>query len=138
LLTAEPSRAHVDVQPRLVEQGNVTDLVIELPLLRPGAPPERLEVEGPGIDMLSSDLAAVAGTETRWNVRLRADSPTGSAPIILRAHYPGGESVEVSEELTVVPADETGSFPWIGVVAGVLLAAALTAFSLRVLRRMTW
>ena len=53
LLLTQPALAHVDVQPRLVELGKVTDLRIELPQLRAGAPPERLEVEGEGVTVLA-------------------------------------------------------------------------------------
>ena len=64
-LLTEPAPAHVDVQPRLVQLGTVTDLRIELPQLRAGAPPERLEVEGEGVTVLASKLEEVVGGARR-------------------------------------------------------------------------
>ena len=135
LLPTEPALGHVDVRPRLVESGVETVLRIELPQLRAGAPPERLEVEGDGIEVLSTRLQGVAGPETVWSVRVRADAPAGQVLIILRAVYADGASVEVDDTLAVVPPPEMSSFPWIGVVAGVLLALSLAFVSLRIARR---
>ena len=127
----------MSIQPRLVERGNATELLVELPLLRPGAPPERLEVEGRGVELLSTGLQAKVGTETRWNVRLRADAPPGNVELILRALYADGGSVEVQDALTVVPADDE-SFPWAGGIAALALAVALAAAALVVARRRSW
>ena len=120
LLLTEPAQAHVDVQPRLVQLGTATDLRIELPQLRAGAPPERLEVEGEGVTVLASKLEEVIGAETRWNVRLRV-SPTvrpGEQLLVLRGLFADGESVEVDGTIVVVPAPEeegaSGAFPWVG------------------------
>jgi len=112
-----------------------TVLRIELPQLRAGAAPKRLEVEGEGIEVLSTRLQGVAGPETVWSVRVRTDSPPGRILLILRAVYSGGASVEVDDTLTVVPASEMSSFPWFGVAAGVLLALSLALVLLRIIRR---
>jgi hypothetical protein len=114
----------------------VTGLVVELPRLRPGDPPERLEVEGRGVEVLASGLRTVSGSETRWNVRLRADAQPGNVALLLRAVYGDGRSVEVKDALTVVPRDEA-TFPWVG-VAGVLVAFGLAAAALVVARRRSW
>ena len=135
LLSAEPALAHLVIQPTLLEQGVVTDVSIELPQLRPGSAPRRLEVEGKGIDVISSDLQGTSGTDTLWNVRLRATADPGVAPIVLRAVYADGKSVEVDQQLTVAPAPEQSSFPWVGVVVAALLAIAFAVLSLRLARR---
>jgi len=135
LVTAESARAHVNVAPRLVEQGEIAQLRIELPRLRAGPAPERLEVEGEGIEVLSSRLKGVAGADTVWSVRVRITAPPGRVLVILRAEYADGESVEVDDTLTVVPAPKTSSFPWSGVVGGTLLALALVLLLFRLARR---
>jgi hypothetical protein len=137
LVTAQAAGAHVDVQPRLVERGEIAQLRVELPRLRPGPAPERVEIEGAGIEVLSTRLQGTKGSETVWSVRVRADAPPGEVPLILRAVYPGGEAVEVSDSLTVVPAPEASSFPWAAVAGGVLLALALALGLLRLARRRT-
>jgi hypothetical protein len=125
------------VQPRLVEQDEVTQLRVELPQLRPGPAPHRIEVEGAGIDVLSARLQGKKGSETVWSVRMRATGPPGQVPLILRAVYSGGEAVEVKNSLTVVPAPEASSFPWAVVAGGTLLALALAFAALRLARRRT-
>ena len=135
VLSAEPALAHLVIQPTLLEQGVVTDVSIELPQLRPGSAPRRLDVEGMGVDVISSALQGTSGTDTLWNVRLRATADPGVAPIVLRAVYADGKAVEVDQQLTVAPAAEQSSFPWFGVVVGVLLAVAVAVFSLRLARR---
>jgi hypothetical protein len=134
-LSAEPALAHLVIQPTLLEQGVVTDVSIELPQLRPGSTPRRLEVAGEGIDVISSDLQGTSGTDTLWKVRLRATADPGVAPVVLRAVYADAKSVEVDQQFTVAPAPEQSSFPWIGVVVGALLAVAVAVFSLRLARR---
>jgi hypothetical protein len=134
-VTAQGAYAHVDVQPRLVEQGRAVQLRVELPQLRPGPAPARLEVEGEGVDVLSTSLQGVAGPETVWSVRVRTDAEPGQVLLILRAVYEDGESVEVDDMLTIVPAPETSSFPWAAVVAGTLLALAAALVALRLARR---
>jgi hypothetical protein len=141
VLVTEPALAHVDVQPRLVEQGKATQLRIELPQLRAGAPPVRLEVEGPGVAMLSSSLVGLVGSETRWNVRLGVSPalPPGELPLVLRAFFADGKSVEVDGAITVVPpapeASEAEPFPWLWVAAGVTLALAFAVAVLLLTRR---
>ena len=127
------------MQPRLVEPGEITELRVELPQLRPGAPPERLEVEGPGLEVLSTRLQSVVASETRWIARVRADADTepGRLPLVLRAVFADGESVEVEDAVTVVPASTlTGDeFPWAGAAVGTLFAVALAAAALLFARR---
>jgi hypothetical protein len=137
LVSAQGAGAHVDVQPRLVEQGETAQLRVELPRLRPGPAPERIEVEGAGIEVLSTRLQGTKGSETVWSVRVRADTPPGEVPLILRAVYAGGEAVVVRDSLTVVPAPEGSSFPWAAVAGGGLLALALALGLLRLARRRT-
>jgi hypothetical protein len=142
LLAAEPALGHVDVRPRLVEQGKATQLHIELPQLRAGPPPVRLEVDADGVAVLASSLeGVVAGAETLWNVRLRVSPavPPGALLLILRAVFADGKSVEVDGAITVVPPAPTASdsehFPWLAVVAGVTLALALAVAALLLARR---
>jgi hypothetical protein len=136
LVTAEAAWAHVDVQPRLVEQGEITQLRVELPQLRPGPAPKRIEIEGAGIEVLSTRLQGRKGSETVWSVRVRANGPPGQVPLVLRALYAGGKAVEVRNSLTVVPGPEA-SFPWAVVAGGTLLALALALIALRLARRRT-
>jgi hypothetical protein len=136
-VTAEGAWAHVDVQPRLVEQGVITQLRVELPKLRPGPAPQRIEVEGAGLEVLSARLQGRKGSETVWSVRVRADAPPGQVPLILRAVYTGGAAVEVRNSLTVVPKPEASSFPWVVVAGCTLLALALALVLLRLARRRT-
>ena len=137
LVTAEGAWAHVDVQPRLVERGVIAQLRVELPQLRPGPAPQRIEVEGAGLEVLSARLQGKKGSETVWSVRVRADAPPGQVPLILRAVYTGGEAVEVRNSLTVVPAPEASAFPWAVVAGGTLLALVLALVLLRLARRRT-
>jgi hypothetical protein len=125
------------VQPRLVERGEISQLRVELPQLRPGPAPERIEIEGAGIKVLSTRLQGRKGSETVWSVQVRADAPPGQVPLILRAVYTDGEAVEVKNSLTVVPAPEASSFPWPVAAGGTLLALALALILLRLARRRT-
>lgn len=125
----------MDVRPSLVERGVATDLTIELPRLRPGAAPERLDVEGDGIEVLSASPAGAARAETLWHVRLRANQPPGPVALTLRVGYRDGKSVVVRHALTVVPGPQPSASPWPRVVAGALLAAALALVGLRLARR---
>ena len=104
LSCVKPALGHLDVQPRLLQPGEITELRVELPQLRPGAPPEKLEIEGPGLEVLSTRLQSVVASETRWTARVRADAETepGVLPLVLRAVYADGESVEVEDAITVV------------------------------------
>ena len=139
LLVAAPAFGHVDVRPRLVEQGMETALRIELPQLRPGPAPVRLELEGEGVEVLSSRLQGFAAAETRWSVRLRV-SPSvapGELPLILRAVFADGESVEVDGGIVVVPGqmEASDTFPWAGVAAGVTLAIGFAVGFVLIARR---
>ena len=125
----------MDVRPGVVEQGVVVELRVELPQLREGPAPERLVVEGAGVEVLSTGLQGRAGPETRWLVRLRAEGPAGRVPIVLRAIFADGRAVEVDSALTVVPAAAGEPFPVAGVVAGALLAVGFAAAALRLARR---
>ena len=134
-MLAQPALAHLVVRPTLLEQGALTDIRVELPQLRPGPPPQRLEVEGNGIEVVSADLQGTSGSDTLWNIRLRATAAPGAVPIVLRAVYGDGQAVEVDQQFTVTPGPERSGVPWVGVVAGVLIAVALAAFSLGLARR---
>jgi hypothetical protein len=68
---------------------------------------------------------------------VRATASPGQVPLILRAVYAGGEAVEVRNSLTVVPAPEASSFPWVVVIGGTLLGLALALLLLRLARRRT-
>ena len=68
-------------------------------------------------------------------MRLRADRDPGVVPLVLRAVYADGASVEVDEELTVAPAPTGSDFPWPALVVGALLAVAFAGLSLRLARR---
>jgi hypothetical protein len=141
LALAEPALGHVDVRPRLVELGTPTTLRVELPQLRAGPAPVRLEVKGAGVTVLSSSLQGFAGAETRWNVRVRVSPavPPGDVLLILRAFFADGESVEQDGAITVVPpaAEAAGAFPWLGVTVGVALALGLGIAVLLLARRRT-
>ena len=135
LLPVAPASAHLDLTPRLVEQGAVVEVRVELPQLRPGAPPQGLEVSGDGIEVLSAELQETLGSETVWSVRLRANAEPGVVPLLLRAVYADGQSVEVDEQLTVRPAEEESGFPWPAAIVGALLAVSFAGVSLRLARR---
>ena len=129
-MLTQPALGHVDVRPRLVEQGREAALRVELPQLRAGAPPVGLEVEGDGVEFLTGSLLRVAGPETIWRVLLRITSaaPTGELLLVLRASFADGATVEVDGSVVVVPPAETASsFPWLGAVAGVTIALAVAA-----------
>ena len=134
-LLAQPALAHLDIRPTLVEQGVVTNVRVELPQLRPGPAPDRLEVEGDGIDVISAVLQGTSGSDSVWTVRLRPTAAPGALPIVLRAVYADGRSVAVDQQLTVAPRPETSGFPWVGALAAVLLAVALAVLALRLARR---
>lgn len=127
--------AHLNVQPRLIEQGKTTDLLVELPRLRPGVPPERLDLQAAGLEVLFSRLREVVGGETRWDVRARTDVPPGTLALVLRAGFADGESVAMDDALTVVPPAPADPFPWAASVIGTLLAVALAVSALVFVRR---
>lgn len=135
LTPAEPAAAHVDVRPELVEQGEVTELTVELPLLAPGPALVGLELEGDGIEVLSvRELPDLPGSEARWSVRVRVDARVGPAPYVLRPVYADGGAVELRRVLTVVPAEEASS-PWAYALAAAGAALAAAAAGLALLRR---
>ena len=91
--------------------GAITQLRVELPQLAPRS--------GPAADrgrrrrastVLSSPPAGSTGSETVWNVRVlvRPTAPPGQVPLILRAVFADGVSVEEDDSLTVVPAAGPG------------------------------
>ena len=125
----------MQVQPGVVEQGEVVELRIELPQLRPGPAPTALELEAPNVEALSTRLAGSAGAETRWRARVRAVGPPGAVPVVLRAVYADGRTVEVDQALTIVPAALERDFPWPAAVAGTLLAVGFAATALLLARR---
>ena len=135
LQSTEPALAHVDVRPRLVEEGTASALRIELPRLRPGAPPVRLEVAGDGVTVLAAGLDGVVRGETLWNVQVRLDAEPGVVAVVLRAVYADGRSVEVRETLTVVPAAEEPGLPWPVAIGAVVIAASLAVVALALARR---
>ena len=125
----------MQILPGVVEQGAVVELRVELSQLRPGPPPSSLELEAPGIASLSTRLEETAGAETRWRARVRADGPAGDVPVVLRAVYADGRTVEVDQTLTIVPAAERPGFPWPAAIAGTLLVLAFAAVALFLARR---
>lgn len=135
-LSAEPAVAHLNVQPRLVEQERVTDLVVELPRLRPGAPPERLELRAPGLEVLSTRRREqLVGGETRWDARVRVGAPPGILALVLRAGFADGRTVDVEDQLTVVPAPPSAGFPWAAAAVGAALALGFAVVALTLARR---
>ena len=134
-VAAEPAAAHLDFRPRLVEQGVVADVRVELPELRPGVAPRRLELVGAGVEVISTRLVDSVGAETRWDVRLRATAEPGVVALVLRAVYADGKSVEVDQQLAILPAPQTSGFPLVGVLTGVFLAVGLAVVALRLARR---
>ena len=137
-LSAEPAHAHLDVRPGVVESGRAVDLLVELPRLRAGALPAALELEADGLEVLSTRLVDSVRGDTLWNARVRVESEAGTLPLVLRAVFADGRSVEVDHSLVVLPGPaEEGGFPWVAVLVGVAAAAALTgaAFLLLVRRR---
>jgi hypothetical protein len=135
LASAQPSAAHVDVRPELVERGEVTELTVELPLLAPGPALVRLELEGDGVEVLATrKLPDRPGPEAHWTARVRVDAPVGAAPYVLRAVYADGDAVELRRTFTVVPT-EGEAFPWAFVLAGAGVAIGAAAAGLALLRR---
>jgi hypothetical protein len=135
LVTAQPAAAHLVVQPSILERGETVEVAVELPRLREGAPPERLDVDGDGVDVVSSRRQEVLGDgETRFTVRLRANVPPGRLPVVLRAGFAGGETVEIDTTLTVVPGEESGP-PVVAIAIGAVVALAVAAAALAVARR---
>lgn len=136
LAAGEPAHAHLVVRPSLLERGEAVELTVELPRLRAGEPPHRLELEGAGVEVLSARRQEVRrGGETLFAVRVRVDAPPGRLPVVLRAGFPGGETVDVDTAFVVVPAPASGGRPLLTVGVAALLALALAAAALAVARR---
>jgi hypothetical protein len=134
-LTTEPARAHLDVRPGFVPAGRAVELLIELPRLRPGPAPTALEVEAEGLETLSTRLVDAIGVETLWAARVRVDAAPGNLPLVLRAVYADGRSVEVDETVIVLPGEEEDGFPWVTAVLAVASAGALAGAGLLLARR---
>ena len=101
----------------------------------PGPAPDRLEVEGDGIDVISSDLQGTSGIGHGLErpppgdrgSRCGADRAQGG---VRRREVGGGRPAAHGRARA-----GASSFPWVGVVAGALLAVAVAVFSLRLARR---
>lgn len=133
LPTVEPASAHVEIRPALLERGEVTEIRVELPGIDPGAPVARLEVDGEGVEVLSTRRVGAGGPESQWSVRVRTGREPGPVSLVLRPVYADGAEAEFEQTLTVVPAREA-PFPWTWVAGGVAAGAALGA-ALAFLRR---
>jgi hypothetical protein len=133
LALPEPAPAHVQILPAVLERGEVTEIRVELPGIVPGPELVRLEIEGEGIEVLSTRRLGARGPETQWSARLRASSPPGAVTVVLRPVYADGSDVEFEQVLTVVPAADE-PFPWTWVALGAVLAVAFAA-PLALLRR---
>jgi hypothetical protein len=134
LLLPAAAVAHVDVRPGLLEAGRDVDLLVELPELRPGAPPTALAVRGPAVEQISSRAAGRAGVETQWRVRVSVVAAPGPSELRLVASFADGEVVEVRRAVTVVPAAEGGGVPPAAVTAATVALLALIGAAI-VLRR---
>lgn len=135
LLGAGAARAHVGISPRVLEAGAETELLVELPQLRPGPPPTGLEVAGRGVRQLSAEPAGRAGVETRWRARVRVEVDPGPLQLVLTARFAGGETVDVRQTVTVVPARGNDGVPVAAVAGAAVLAVAGTAVAALALRR---
>jgi hypothetical protein len=134
--SGEPAHAHLDVRPGVVRSGEAVDLLVELPRLRAGALPVGLELEAEGLEVESTRLVDAVRGDTLWTARVRVDSEAGTLPLVLRAIFADGRSVEVDHPLVVLPGPrEEDAFPWVGVLVGIAAAAALTAAALLFLAR---
>ena len=136
LLLAGPAAAHVSVRPALLESGRETLLRVELPGLRPGQEPTALDVSGPGVRELTSELSDRLGDESRWRVRVRVETEPGPLPLVLLVRYSDGRSVTVRQTLTVIPAraDEGAGAPT-PAIAGALAALLAGTVALLLVRR---
>ena len=135
-LSAEPARAHLDVRPGVVVSGRAVDLLVELPRVRAGALPVELELEADGLEVLSTRLVDAVRGDTLWSARVRVESKPGTLPLVLRAVFADGRSVEVDHSLVVLPdPGDEGAFPWVAVLIGVAGVGALTAAAFLFLTR---
>jgi hypothetical protein len=135
LIGATPAFAHVDVAPRLLEAGEETTLRVELPRLRPGAPPTDVAVAGAGVRQLSAEAAGLIGVESRWRVRVRVDAEPGPLTLLLRAEFADGETVVVRHPVTVVPARSGGGRSAATLVAGAAAVIVAVGSAVLLVRR---
>jgi hypothetical protein len=133
LALPEPSRAHVLLQPGVVERGAATELRIELPAPPSGERVVRLELEAVGLEVLEVRRLGPARPEPTWTARVRVNAPPGPLPLVLRQVTAAGASVEVRHTLTVVPAPARAT-PW-GRAAAVAAALVVGAAALVAVRR---
>ncbi len=108
-------------------------LDVELPRLRPGAPPTGLGVSGGGVRQLSAEAAGLAGAESRWRVRVRVGAPPGPLTLLLRADFADGQTVVVRHAVTVVPAARSGGGTSTALLVGVAAASLAAAGGLALL-----
>ena len=135
-LSVEPAHAHLDVRPGVVQSGEVVDLRVELPRLRPDALPVSLELEGDGLEVLSTRLIDAVDGDTLWTARIRVDAAPGNLPLVLRAVFADGRSAQVDHSLLVLPGrPDGGGIPWVAVLLGITAAAALTGAAFLLLAR---
>jgi hypothetical protein len=135
LVGSPAARAHVNVSPGLLEAGEVITLEVELPRLRPGAPPSSLGVSGGGVRQLSAEAAGPVGVESRWRVRVRVGAQPGPLTLLLRADFSDGQTVVVRHAVTVVPARAGGGTPTALLVAiAAVSVAAVGGLALLLLR----
>jgi hypothetical protein len=128
LLLPVAAFAHLEVRPGLLESGADVELQVELPVLRPGAPPTSLEVSGAGVRQLRSRAAGVSGRETRWQVRVHVAAAPGPTELLLRAGFADGSTVEVRRVVTVVPAgSDEDSLPVTAALAALALLGLVAA-----------
>ena len=135
ILPTEPARAHLDVRPGLVEAGTPVDLLVELPGLRPGERPTALELEGDGLEVLSTRLVDAVAGDTVWRVRIRVDTDPGTLRVVFRAVYADGRSAEASTSLVVLDDVEESELAWGTIALAVVAAACLGAAVLLLIRR---
>jgi hypothetical protein len=135
LIGPAAASAHVSVSPGLLEAGDETTLRVELPRLRPGAPPTSLAVSAPGVRQLSAEPAGLVGVESRWRVRVRVDAAPGPLTLRLRAGFADGESVVVRHRVTVVPARSDGGTSSAALLAGAAAVVAAVGGAALLVRR---
>jgi hypothetical protein len=127
LAAPEPSRAHVLLQPGVVERGAATELRIELPVPPSGERVVWLELEADGLEVLGVRRLGPAGPEPTWSARVRVSAPPGPLPLLLRQVTATGANVEVRQTLTVVPAPARATSWGRGAAVAAALAAGAAA-----------
>lgn len=132
----EPAAAHLVVQPSILERGQTTEIAVELPRLREGEPPVRLDVQAARTEVLSTRRQNVLPDgQARFTARLQTDAPPGRLAAVLRARFPGGEVVEIETAFVVVPAPASGGPPLLAIGVGAALAVGLAGAALLLARR---